>query len=96
MLLKGHAVKEEFLAEVAPWMRQDLGTALRSRVTIVDMVSEFLHVIDALLSDKHCATLEANETKCFLMSSLHVSSQALLVREMLPRLAVVDQACHHA
>mmetsp|Transcript_4009 Transcript_4009/g.5317 ORF Transcript_4009/g.5317 Transcript_4009/m.5317 type:complete len:141 (+) Transcript_4009:1685-2107(+) len=92
MLLENISIKEVFLAEIAPRMGQDLGTAITRWVTVLDMRAQFLHVIDALLSDEYRATFDADETESFLMRGFHVAPQAFLVREILLMGAIRDKA----
>jgi len=47
------------------------------------MHAQFLHMVDALLSDENSAAFEADETESLLMDGLHVTPQALLVGECL-------------
>ena len=92
MLLEQVGVEEELLAEVTPWVRQDFCASLRCCITVLNVIAQLLHVIDALLTDKYCAALDADQTEGLLMSGLHVTTQTLLVRKCLLRVAVVDEA----
>lgn len=58
-----------------------------------DMASEFLHVVDALLSDENGAAFETDQTECLLMNCLHVAAQAFLVRERVFCRTISDQTC---
>ena len=92
VLNKHIAVKEELLAEVTPWVGEDLCTTITRWVPMLDVSSQVLHVIDSLLTDEHCAVLKADETKGLLMRVFHVASQAFLVWEVILGSALVDQA----
>ena len=56
------------------------------------MITQLLDVVDALLADEHCATLETDQTKCLLVCFFHVASQTLIIREMLLSRTIVYQA----
>ena len=86
------AIKEELLAKVTPRVREDLCTTITRWVSMLDVPSQVLHVIDSLLTDEHCAALKADETKGLLMRVFHVASQAFLVWEVILGRALVDQA----
>lgn len=73
MLAENTAVKEEFLAEIAPRMGQNLGTLLICRITMLDMGSQLLQVVDSLLANKHCTALKADQTEGLLMRGLHMA-----------------------
>ena len=83
VLSKDDIIEEEFFAEIAPWVRQDLGSFITSRVTVLNMTSQLLNMVDTLLADENCATLETDLTKRLLMCFFHVTSQTLFIREML-------------
>ena len=55
MLSKDVIIEEEFFAKIAPRVRQYLGAPVAGRITMLDMVPQFLHVIDALLPYKYSA-----------------------------------------
>ena len=67
MVVELSVVVVVFLAEVTPWMRQDLSSLFRTWITSFYMSSQSIHVVDSLLSDKDCSTLEANPTIRFFM-----------------------------
>jgi len=73
MLAELTGVEEEFLAEIAPGMGQNFGTLFICRVTVLDMGSQLLQVVDSLLANKHCATLKADQTEGLLMRGLHMT-----------------------
>ena len=83
VLSKTDIIEEKFFAKVAPWVRQDLCPFIISRVTVLNMITQLLNVVDALLADEHCATFETDKAECLLMSFLHVAPQTFLIREML-------------
>ena len=83
VLSKDDIVEEEFFAKVTPRMWQDLGSLITCRVTVFDMITQLLNMVDALLADEHCATLETNKAECLLMCFFHVAPQAFIIREML-------------
>ena len=56
------------------------------------MITKLLNVVDALLSDEYCATLETDLTICLLMCLFHMAPQTLLIREMLFRRTIINQA----
>ena len=58
---------------------------------MLDMQSQLLGVIDALLANEDRATLEADQTESLLVRCLHVAPKALLVRKLLLVLAIVHQ-----
>ena len=92
VLNKHIAVKEELLAEVTPWVGEDLCTTITRWVPMLDVSSQVLHVIDSLLTDENCAAFQADETKGLLMRVFHVAPQAFLVWEVILGSALVDQA----
>ena len=55
VLLEAVDVEEVLLAEVAPRVGQYLSAPITRRVTMLNVVSQFLHVVDALLPYKHSA-----------------------------------------
>lgn len=55
VLLEAVDVEEVLLAEIAPGVRQYLGAPVAGRITMLNMVPQFLHVIDALLPHKYSA-----------------------------------------
>ena len=83
MLSKTDVIEEKLFTKVTPGMRQNLSSSIARRVTVLDMITQLLNVVDALLADEHCATLETNKAKCLLMCFLHVAPQAFIIREML-------------
>ena len=92
MLTKFLCIVEELLTEVAPWMWQDFGTRRTGWVTIFNMLPKLLQMVDSLFSNEYGASLETHQAECLLMDGLHVASQTLLIREVLPRIAVSDEA----
>ena len=62
-------------------MRQDLSSSVTSRITVFNMHAQFLHMVDALLSDENSTSFEAYQAEGLLMDGLHVAAQALLVGE---------------
>jgi len=83
MILEHLIVKEELLAEVAPWVRQDLGALLRASIAVFNVTAQGLQVIRALLSDKHRASFQTNLAKGLLMIRLKMSAEALDISEPL-------------
>jgi hypothetical protein len=96
MVLKHEVVEEELLTEVAPRMWQDLRTLISASVSILNVVAKFRSVIDSLLSDEDCPSLEANQAKGLLVSLLEMPAKALHVGEDLRLVAVVHQALQAA
>ena len=90
VLSKDDIVEEEFFAKVTPRMWQDLGSLITCRVTVFDMITQLLNMVDALLADEHCATLETNKAECLLMCFFHVAPQAFIIREMLFRRTITN------
>ena len=85
------AIEEELLTKVAPGMGQNLGALVTGRVTVLDMITQLLHVIDSLLANENCAAFEADETESFLVNRLHMASQTFLVRELFLVLTLIHQ-----
>ena len=54
------------------------------------MHPKLLHMVDPLLSNKDCATLETDEAESLLVIRFHVPSQALLVWELFLVVAITD------
>ena len=96
MLGKTIVIEEEFFTKVAPGMRQDLSPAVTRWITMLDVRSQLLHVVDALLANEDSAALQADKAESFLVCGLHVAPQALLVWELLLVLTVGDQAGEHS
>ena len=92
MLSKTDVIEEKLFTKVTPGMRQNLSSSIARRVTVLNMITQLLNVVDALLADEHCATLETDQTKCLLVCFFHVASQTLIIREMLLSRAIVYQA----
>ena len=83
MLGKTIVIEEEFFAKVAPGMWQDLGSSVTRRVTVLDVITQLVNMVDALLADEHCASLETDQTKCLLVCFFHVAPQTLIIGEVL-------------
>jgi len=83
VLAENVAVEEELFAEVTPWVRQNLSATVTRGVSMFDMVTQLLHVVNPLLANEDSATFEADKTKGLLMCGLHVATQTLLIRELL-------------
>lgn len=62
-------VEKELLAEVTVWMWQDLAVSIISNVTLLNMASQGVDVVQALLANEHCPTFEAHFTESLFMSS---------------------------
>ena len=92
MLTKNDVIEEKFFTKVTPGMRQNLSTSITRRVTVLNMITQLLNMVDALLADKHCATLETDQTKCLLVCFLHVAPQTFNIGEMLFSRAIIYQA----
>ena len=88
VLAEDIAIEEELFTEIAPRMRKDLRAALVRRVPMLYMLSQLLHVVDALLANEYRAALQADQTERLLMRGLHMPPQTLLVRELLFMVAV--------
>lgn len=91
VLVEDTAIKEELLAEVTPGVGQNFGTLFTRRVSMLNVHSQFLHVVDPLLANKHGSPFEANQAESLLMSCLHMPPHTLLVRERLLCCAVCDK-----
>ena len=52
-------VEEVLLAEVAPGVRQDLGLLFVARVSVINVSTQEVRVVEPLLFDKDQATFEA-------------------------------------
>ena len=83
MLSKDDIIEEEFFAKIAPRVRQNLGSFIAGRVTVLNMTTQLLNVVDTLLADENCATLETDLTKRLLMCFFHMAPQTLFIGEML-------------
>ena len=57
VLLEHVGIEKVLLAEVAPWVGQDFSSAVTGRVAVLNVVPQFLHVVNTLLADEHCAAL---------------------------------------
>ena len=57
---------------------------------MLDMHPQLLHMVDPLLSNKDCATLETDEAESLLVIRFHVPSQALLIWELFLVVAITD------
>ena len=96
VLAEDIAIEEELFTEIAPGMRKDLRAALVRRVPMLYMLSQLLHVVDALLANENRAALQADQTERLLMCGLHMPPQTLLVRELLFMVAVGYKACQRS
>ena len=63
----------ELLTEIAPWMRKYFATFLGSRVSMLDMRSQWFQMVDTLLLDEHTSSFEAYFAECFLMSCFQMA-----------------------
>jgi hypothetical protein len=75
VIMEEQLIKEELLAKITPRMWQNFSTFLRPNITIFNVVSQRLYVVNALLSNEDCATGQANLAKSLLVSCFHVASQ---------------------
>ena len=64
-------------------MRQNLAKFIVSRIAILNMFPQLLHMIQPLFPNKHGPTLETNFTKCLLMLRNEMALQRLDVGELL-------------
>ena len=92
MVKECQVIVEVLFTEVTPRVRQYFSTSFTRCITMLKMVPQLLLMVDSLLSDEHCAPLEANFTESLLMVGFHMLSQTVNIWENLPRLAVLDQA----
>jgi len=92
VVLKDLIVEEKLFAEITPRVRQNLGSFVGRRVSVLDVAPERFKVVDPLLSDKNSATLEANLAECLLVHTFKMSPQTFHVGEHLRCRAVVHQA----
>jgi hypothetical protein len=67
MLDKSRIIEQELLAEVTVWMRHDLSVPFVTNVTIFDVGTELLDVIQSLLPDEDGSALEADFAECLLV-----------------------------
>ena len=73
VLAEDIAIEVELFAEVAPWVRQDLGAAIVRRVSMLYVRPQLLHVVYTLLSNEDGAALQADQTERLLMRGLHMA-----------------------
>ena len=69
---EGQVIEEELLAEVAVRMWHDLSVPFVTNVTVLDVATKLLDVIQSLLSDENGSTLEANLAESSVMSALQM------------------------
>tara|TARA_B110000285_G_scaffold233771_1_gene308599 strand:- start:377 stop:676 length:300 start_codon:yes stop_codon:yes gene_type:complete len=60
MVDESQIIEQELLAEVTVWMRHDLAVPFVTNVTVLDVATELLDVIQSLLPDEDCSALQAN------------------------------------
>lgn len=89
-------VKEKLFAKITPRVRQNFSALFWTHITVLNVGSERLDMIDALLSDEDGATCETNFAKCLLMSCFQVTSQRLHIWEALSALTIVHQTLQRA
>jgi hypothetical protein len=57
---EGQVIEQELLAEVAVWMWHDLSVSFIADVSVFDVGTELLYVIESLLPDEDCTAFEAD------------------------------------
>lgn len=72
MVQENQIVEKVLLAEVTPGVGQNLGSFLRARVTMLNMVTQGLDMVDSLLSNEDSPSREADLTEGLLMDRLRV------------------------
>ena len=60
-------IEVKLLTEVTVWMWQHLSVSIIANVTELDVLSQLLHVIESLLTDKNCTALKTNFAESFVM-----------------------------
>lgn len=84
--------EEELFAEVAVRVRQHVSELVVADVTVLDVASQGFHVVQALLSDEHSPSFEADFAEGLFVLGLQVALQTLLGWELLVAPAVVNHA----
>ena len=70
MVIKGKIVEQELFTQVAVGMRKNLTMSVITGVTKLNVISQGLHMIHALLSNEDCAPFQAHFAKCLVVLSL--------------------------
>ena len=92
MLLKRLNIIEKFFAEVAPRVWQDLGAPFRREISMFNVRTQLLNVVNPLLSNENWSAFEADLAEGLLMNWLQMPSQAFNIRKDCLYIAVVHQA----
>lgn len=93
MFLEKISIEKVLAAKIAPWMRQNLSTSVACWVSILNVLSERLNVINSLFADENCTAFKTHQAKSLLVHSFHVLPKAVLVMEVLLCGAITDEAC---
>ena len=70
---ESQVIEQELLAEVAVWMRHDLSVPFVTNVSVFNVVTELLDVIQSLLTNENCSTFEANLAEGSVMCTFQMS-----------------------
>jgi len=89
---EGQVVEQELLAEVAVWMGHDLSVPFIADVSVFDVGTELLYVIESLLPDEDCTAFEADLAEGSVVRTFQMPLERWLVREVLSGVAIMDQA----
>lgn len=68
MLLKFLNIVKKFFAEVTPWVWQDLGAPFRPEISMFNVRTQLLNVVNPLLPNENCAAFQADFAECPLMN----------------------------
>lgn len=60
VIVKGQVIEQELLAEVTVWMWHYLAVPFIADVSVFDVGTELLYVVQSLLPDEDCTPFEAN------------------------------------
>jgi hypothetical protein len=68
-------IEQELFTEVAVRVRQNISVCLISYISKLNVLTQSLHVVNALLSDEDCASLETNFAESFTVNLLKMALQ---------------------
>jgi len=89
---EGQVIEEELLAEVTVWMGHDLPVLFIADVSVFDVGTELLYVIESLLSDEDCTAFEADLAEGSVVRAFQMPLERSHVRKVLSGVAIMNQA----
>jgi len=75
MVKEDLVIEEKLLAKITPRVRQNFSTLFSAWVTVLDMVSQLLNMVNSLFTNKHSPSNKTYLAKSLLMLGLHVPSK---------------------